>query len=432
MPTKQFSRIYNAVAKQGVPYLLPQEWAWLPVDADCLLPGDPAVLWSALTEEFDDDDLLAAGVAERREGTLVLSPALLNADRGFIVLRRGKDTAFDIVTAAGCLSGAPPVLVMHRDEHTSRALSVPSGRFLYGVASMADAVLLRSLGVAAAPVALLAGLDLRCLERLLLLLGGVTEDDARPRYSPLPFDDEADPNLTRRSGGNGGFFSLVLLAGSVAAERAENPDSLVAVARHLHGAEKHLKFAWKRLSVWFPTTQDFAGLGYGRDLQSVEALQRCVWAPHAHHNLTNLAQGRRPLVRVPTAAAAYFELWTKRQAILQNVADVSDTTQRHAEVHQQYEAFVEKQFVRPLVEKALDSGAPEERMLLVEMASFSRLFHQVLPTASAARSQSARDYQGEAGRLFPRETFRQIRELGDILLKSIAHFKNLQKKGRRR
>ena len=297
---------------------------------------------------------------------------------------------------------------------------------------MADAMLLRSLGVAAAPTALLAALDQPCLERLLRLLGGMTGENVPPCYSRLPFDEEADRELEARTANNRALFQLVLLAGSVAAVRAETPESLVGAARHLLGAGQHLRFDWKGLSVWYPTAQDLAGLGYCRDLRSVEALRRFVWTPRTPQGLTDLAQGRLPVVRVPTAAAAYFELWKKRQTVPQRATDFQAAMQKYEEAQRKYESFVEAKFVSPLIEKSLKSGDPVERVLLVAIASFSRLFHQVLPDANAARSQSINECQGQDGRLFPPETFRQIIDLGDILLKSITQHKNLQDKGRRR
>jgi hypothetical protein len=48
--------------------------------------------------------------------------------------------AFDIMTAAGCVSDAPPIFKIHHDRVAQRGIEASAGRLLYATFSMFDTV----------------------------------------------------------------------------------------------------------------------------------------------------------------------------------------------------------------------------------------------------------------------------------------------------
>src|SRR3989304_4340391 len=210
MPVK-FAPIYTRLAELGEPYALPADWSWVGVDPDCgqraWVGRDPdgrqlpeAVAFRALEKEFPAEDLLTSGVARQADGKLALSPDLMADEPGFIVLHNDAGDAFDVATAGGCLYGGAPALRMHLDRATKQALQAPDCPWMYdlmfGCFSMADTVLLRSLGLAAAPAAMLDSLTLAGLQRLLWLVGGRAAKDIE-KVQVGPRGDEPRDRGTR-------------------------------------------------------------------------------------------------------------------------------------------------------------------------------------------------------------------------------------------
>ena len=268
MPT-QYAPIYDAIAVFGSPYVLPPNWSRVQVNPDCRLLGDPAAALAQLVERFPAEDLLASGVTRQGDGGLVLNPLLTAEEPGLVVLRKPNRTAFDVMTATGCVSGAPPVLKVLHDRVCKQDIMASANRLLYGTFSMADTVLLRSLGVAVAPAAQLQSLHLGQLQRLLMLVGGIAREDVPKQDVRLPTDEPED-RLTNHGGGPDdppATFRLALVAGSISALTAKIPSQLRAVARHLADAERHLKFSWQGIQIWYPTRQVLANLRYRRRLR---------------------------------------------------------------------------------------------------------------------------------------------------------------------
>jgi hypothetical protein len=431
----QYAPIYDAISMFGGAYVLPPDWSWLQVDADCRLLGDPVAAWTSLTEQFPAEDLLASGVAVRTDGGLVINPVLTPDDPGFIVLRKANGVAFDIATAAGCVSGSPPILKMLHDRVTKRSIAASSRRLLYATFSMVDTVLLRCLRVAVTPAVRLQSLHLRHLQRLLTLVGGSATGDIPKQDVTLPNDEEED-HLTSHAGrpeGEPAKFSLAIVAGSISALTADVPAALRPVAHHLASAERHLGFSWPGIQVWHPTPQDLHNLQYRQRLRSAAALRRFLVMHPGKYSLHAFEQPGPPVTPTPTLGETYFALLKRQQARQKDPLNFADIVHDPQAARQPYDTFVDQHFVRPLVEMALASADPEERVLYMEMAGLSRLHHRVMPAIFDMQGRSAREIQDNEGQFLPREAFRQLDHLSGRLQKLIVQHKATQRtrRGRR-
>ena len=380
MPT-QFARVYDAIAEFGSLYALPPDWSSLEVDSDCRLLGDPVAAFARLTEQFAAAHLVGSGIARQSAGGLEINPLLAAEDGGFIVLRKANGTAFDVVTAAGCVSGAVPVLTIVHDRVAQQGIAASPRKPLFATFSMVDTVLLRSLGVAAAPAAHLQTLDLMHLQRLLMLVGGVSNGDVSKQAVQLP-DDEEDTcrgSRTRRPDEESAKFSLILVAASISAMTAAIPATLHDVARHLADAERHLGFAWQRIRVWHPTPQNLEDLQFRRDFCATEVLRQYFLVQAGKHPLKAFERPGPPVIPTPTLGQRYFDLLKKQQARDKDPFKFADIIENPQASQQMYDEFVDKHFVRPVVEKALQCQDPEERTLCMEIAALARLHHRMLP-----------------------------------------------------
>ena len=257
----RFAKIYDAVAQLANPYVLPQEWSWTSVDPDSYLLMDPPAALAQLREIFSVDELVAAGVGILSEGELVLNPVLAAPDPGFIVLRKADGRAYDLATSAGCITGAVPVLRMFYDRRTQHGIKASLNALCHVVFKMADVVLLRSLGVAAVPAALLQNLEVHRMERLSTWVEGTWDIMASPPsfQSPSPRDDgpvTGERSAKRETNASAGQLpakkdaesavgsmglpqtipprlQLQFDAGSLAALTADIPQALAPVAFHL-------------------------------------------------------------------------------------------------------------------------------------------------------------------------------------------------------
>jgi hypothetical protein len=406
------------------------------VDPDCRLLDDPVAALAQLRERFPAEQLLASGVARQAEADLVMSPLLSAEDRGFVVLRTLNGAAFDIMTAAGCVSGAPPVLkVLHDRIFKQGAIRSPH-RLLYATLSMVDTVLLRSLGVAAASAAQLQSLSLGQLQRLLVLVGGSARGDIPKQDVQLPTDEPEDRRTNHMGSPDDepAEFQLALLAGSVSAMTAEVPPGLAAVARHLANAERHIGFSWDGIRVWHPTPQILANLRYRRRLRSLAALRQFFARHPAQYPLQAFERAGPPVMPTPTPAETYFKLLEQQQSRRTDPYNFKDILHDPQTARQPYDTFVDQHFVRPLIDRAMESPDPEDRALYMEMAGLARLHHRIMPAIFDLQCRSAKEVRENEGQILPKEAFRQLDYLDGRLQKLIIQHKASQRerRGRRR
>jgi len=410
--SNKYAPIYEALAGLGSPYVLPADWSWLPVDASCRVLGDPVAAWTRLTQQFPAAELLASGVARQVDGNLVLNPVLAAEDPGLIVLRKADGVAFDIVTAAGCVSGAPPIFKVHHDRVAKRGIAASPRRGVFVTFSMLDMVLLRSLGVAVAPAAHLQSLRLRQLWRLLALVGGTAEGDIPQQAIELPTDEPED----RRTSGSTrpdhpAEFTLAIVAATISARTANAPVALPAVARYLSRAERNLGFLWRGIQVWYPTPRDLETLRFRWHLRSAGALRSFFVTHPGTFPLKDFQRLNPSPTKGPTPAKKYFELLANLQTKPIDPLDIPAILRNPQAAQQTYDAFIERQFLMPMVEKAMETANPEERARLMQISTLLRLHHGITPAILDMLRRSTEDIRNNGGQFLPTDTFRQFDHL---------------------
>jgi len=166
------SAVYTRLLDLCPPFALPPSWAFLTPDSDCRqTPASGPKVLAALEREFGPELLRQAGVTvELPSGAAVLSPMLAAAGRGLLALRDREHSPFGIVTPDGSLSRQVPLFAFCKDRRTRQAARRFEQR-IFAVPALADVVLFRSLGLAAAPMTALDRLRLDALRFLKILTG---------------------------------------------------------------------------------------------------------------------------------------------------------------------------------------------------------------------------------------------------------------------
>ncbi|MFH1267445.1 MAG: hypothetical protein ABIK89_17110 [Planctomycetota bacterium] len=385
-----FAPIYARLAELGEPYALPKAWSSVKVDPNCRQLADAAAAFRSLEEAFSAEDLETSGVAQQVDGQLVPSPRLAAGEAGFVVLRNDEGEPFDVATAQGCLYGGPPPLRMHLDRTTKEALKAAGGPskcgVMYGCFSMADTVLVRSLGLAAVPAAGLDPLSLVGLQRLLWLVGGRATRDVAKVQVRLCRDEPGDPatdTAVKPQNAPPAFF-LLLVAGSLARLTADVPEALAPVARGLTAATVHLGFEWQGISVWHPTADELATIDYRRKILAAKAVRRFVLNRQTAFPLKAFLEPGPPKVQTP-AKPSLARMYLDQLDRLNR--DPRDPGADPEEDRRRYEELVDRLFVRPLLDRALETKDLDDRALSTHAAMLARVYHQIAPQLFASEPQ---------------------------------------------
>ena len=153
----------------GSPYQFPPTLAFIaPETGAYRSPADPQQALEALLQKFGKSALVEAGVAARGDEGLQFTPALAAPHSPFVALYDNNDgRAYALVTSAGCLGhDSPPLFAGLQDRPTVFQLTNFEAGNFFVCASVADMILLRSLGFAATTAAGLTELKLKDIRAL--------------------------------------------------------------------------------------------------------------------------------------------------------------------------------------------------------------------------------------------------------------------------
>ncbi|MCA9125155.1 MAG: hypothetical protein KDB11_33500 [Planctomycetales bacterium] len=189
--------VYEAVLARCPPASLPAPWDRIPICDSCYqCPDDPDALFRELVSRFDRQQLQNSGAVVVENDTLVLDESLRDSAEFIIAIRKAPDgKPLDLLTSRGCISGADwPVLAAFYD-HRVRSAMKPFARKLIVAFTMADVVLLRSLGL---PVTLGTGLeefDIAALDELAEKFGWDDSERKEQLNSNYNMSDTASDNV---------------------------------------------------------------------------------------------------------------------------------------------------------------------------------------------------------------------------------------------
>jgi len=138
------------------PFRFADQWACISADPCAYRgPSDPNAALAALVDRFSEQELIDARIAQRDvDGHLTMHAFLAEPEVAVVALRDPETASIaNLMTGRGCVAGElAPLFATRRDRHTVVALAGSFGTVLL-TGSLEDAILLRSLGLAAAPIA---------------------------------------------------------------------------------------------------------------------------------------------------------------------------------------------------------------------------------------------------------------------------------------
>ncbi|MCH7725222.1 MAG: hypothetical protein IH991_01885 [Planctomycetes bacterium] len=398
------SEIYQTLLAECPPATLPDVWQFVEVHPDAhRLPANPQCAIARLREQFSDDELLGSRVTVRRGEELVLHPKLITRDRYVIIVRDQFGGPCSLLTSAGDLHGSVPLFALGQDETVRYALGA-SDQYLYVAASMEDVVLLRSLGLAAAPATDLDRLN-RCeLQHLLYLVDGFSDGPiSKKRLRTAKYEI----NHSGRVGAERAEFYVVLVGCELGNGGRVVPEQICAVAHYLARAEQSLDITWDGLYVWWPNEEELEKLDYRRQLEDVALVQDFFREPQPLFGVSDFANPAMLPDREKSFVAVFDEL-VEAEKTARTEHNSPFLLERLQQIRSDYFRRIDDQLFKPLMETAIESEDLRIRALRMQLAQLTRIFHRAMPRVCAPLVDSVA-MSGEV--VLPEKACKQIQTL---------------------
>jgi hypothetical protein len=399
------------------PYQLPAPWDHVAVDPLAFVgPTEPQAALAALTSQHAEEALIASRfVWKDAAGQLSLHPSLDVPDAAVILVCDSHTQALrDLVSGGGCiLTPRPPVFEMLADKYTFTLLG--SRHSLLATETLADAVLLRSLGIAAAPAIGMNRLnaeEVGLLEKYYGVLREPSErekeeaelrqgDDADDDVGWEPEDYLEEPEELRpedlefsetayilpRNGDSGAesddHVSLIFVQWSPHSLSPERPRGIKQAIDYLHELADYRSLELMDVMEWAIDDRDLAAMQFSL------ARRETSWAKDVIFD--SLFGKQQPIdlvqsTRAPAASADLAaELDRMNAAVFTDCTDTRSPEQRR-EIVRGYVHLAQKHFAFPLVREAQEASDPLEQSMWIQMAELQAAF---LAKASAVREQWA-------------------------------------------
>jgi hypothetical protein len=378
------------------PYRLPPPWDFLPADPTTLEgPAEPSAALKLLAEKHSPDALITSGLAARNaDGELRVSPALSGGNTLIVVLQdSGSSAATNLLTNRGCLAGdEPPFLAVLKDRQTVESLDISEGRLVLA-GNLPEAVLLRALGLPAAPVQGLADLDARGLQRLGKAFGIPCAPSRRERDDavwakaeaslspvqrvaagsgdPLPADENSESEKAETS------REIVLADWSLPALSRESPAEIERAICHLCNLARYRRLDLSSVSIWTPANADLEGIRFVVE-QREEKWVRDAIRDSLQENMqsVNRPHGFRAQRDEQLDLATATERLSEE--LLKNGSDES-SRRRLRDAESNYRRLAVAEVVKPLLHEAQTAMDPVERMQQIQLAHLANMFLMKFP-----------------------------------------------------
>lgn len=335
-------------------------WPWLPPAGECYRStNEPEEMLRLLCSKHDERSLLESRIVTRdKSGSVALAPQFIDQYNTIVLLRRPDGIAFDLLTANGCLSGHVPLFALWHDARFQEHLRGSQYKEVFGVGSISDCLLLRSLGLPASPVHGLERLHVKGL-RWLLQLVGASLICGREWLSQCASSGRFVYPASQ--------FALLLVAGSIEHFQPDPRDEVMSVIRHLHHAHCELKMVFEDLYVWCPDDAKRAALQHARQVGDPELMRRAFARPGKAKCIPQFVASP-PSVESPTVAQLYLDNRAELQRLLsERDADKAGREKRKV-VREKFEKLVQETLIAPILTEAHDSPEPVRRILGVQFA----------------------------------------------------------------
>jgi hypothetical protein len=230
------------------PVQLPPPWDFLRAQGNPRRgPANPDEAPAALLKRHAVEALSSCGlVRPGADGTTALNPALRTAGVELIAVTDAENEQLvDIVTANGCLPSDERPLFAMRDDGFNRSIPQEDGLYLL-TATLGDAVVLRSLGLPAAPILGLEDLRGEEFGRLAERLTLTVEEETRECFNGSA---NSKPRLT-------------IVSGSPLEMNLAEPQAAREAIRFLAQLEKFRRLDLDAVGVWRPSADKFEAIQF--------------------------------------------------------------------------------------------------------------------------------------------------------------------------
>lgn len=382
-PTPSLSTVYQRLFARCPTLAFPGLWNFVGSSGDCRgCIVDPAETVAALRAEFELPLLQSAGVvACLPDGDWCLPRHVCDPAGAIIALRaEAAEAPFELLTAAGCLSGRTVPLLATLDDARTVEQTKQSG-YLFASFHIQEVALLRALGFAATLATGMQALSFDQLCSLDTVYGeGTLRTGVEPaRSAPPPTGDAAAESAPS---GHATTQGVILVGWNLLQLDAAAPPELAEVAARFEEFGRFLDYFYWWLGIWRVPTAYVETLRYRLQFQTLALIAPLLATYHDYHYELCSARAQVQMVE-PEACRPPTDLAEAQTNLVAKLAVSRNDRYREAEAReakQAYEDIVRRDLVRPLQEWALASKDLLVRAAGVELANICALLHEMGPS----------------------------------------------------
>ena len=359
-------------------------------------PADPAAAFESISERYSPAELVERGIAVYSDGDerVRLRPELNKANIPLFWLQFADPNALPVLATNSCCIGRSewPFFAVMEDDQTLQRFGRTDNQLLL-TACLEDAILLQSLGLAAAPLSGLGELVDADLKRLEEVFGvaceaGSRADDQSTNTPPGPSPSPAQAAVSGEPGPPGGTVEVAETCGLVivdwkpSALSLDSPAELGAASRHLSDLEKFRELDLTDVAVWTPSPGRFEAIQFAVDRRDVGWLSD-AFTKSLHADARGFHESRDAKIN----GSERFDLVSATEQVLETslkpARDEMDRRKQRAALAT-YQRIAHAEVVAPLLREAQAATDPFERIQRIQIAKFAALFMATFPTALEA------------------------------------------------
>ena len=365
-------------------------WNFLPVDSHAYTgPADPLAAWAMLATRFSEESLIRAGIAQRNAAGLLEIHPFLAAPKVAVVALCDPTHGHvnNLMTDAGCVRGFRfPMFAVLCDGHSYRAIN-GFWHELILTAYLPDAIVLRGLGFAAAPVVGITELDDYGLKLFGKYFGTTRyrgdhdatietklgppkpeEQAARERiYEPasvwaMPGRNSFGPNAKH-------FVTVSIARWSLMPLSLVEPESVQMALSFLDDLQRYFAVDLFELQHWTPTPHDLKKIKFALRKREVRWILEALLASFGERcrSLDSLLQKDN----APRDLAAAIH--AMQQVYMASPGD-SFALERRPSVVAAYLAIMQRDLIGPLMGQLQTIDDPRERAVHAQLVDLYTLF----------------------------------------------------------
>jgi hypothetical protein len=442
---------------------MPSHWqCFEPDDRSCSGPADPVAAIARLSDRHSKADLLASGITSLdAQRQLTMHPMLAEPNVVFVVLKNSMNGELtNLMTDAGCvLNATAPVFEVLADKITYYVLA-GNNRNVFVTDTIVDTILLRSFGLAAAPIAGLGRLNQDGIKLLCDYYGvkqslsdrEMEEEDLRAEN-----EDEEGQSGSETANLGAGQDSHDPTAGSVSSSLPQMPRYLIpgtgyvgkdsdefvrlvlvrwSPSRLSNTESPKIKQAiddlvalkrFRRLDIqeigqWSPKDEELAAINFALERGEPEWVKG-AFLDSAYSGICSLGEKDKATKAAGTPPKDLPGAVAHLQETLIGGAD-EKSRQRRKEALLNYHRVVERCVTLPMLRQAEAMTDPLDRSLQVQFAQLNTLFLEKAPTVHERIHQQMGQQREESAK---NEGEKSVSELLAISAQMVALAKELMK-----